>query len=461
MKIRTLLATLTILVSLTMQGKEAKYIFYFIGDGMGLPHVMGAQTYLRTVANDDDGLLMMRFPAAGQAMTFSASSPVTDSAAAGTALSTGHKTKNGMLGMNADTLVVFSIAQMLKDKGYGVGICTSVGMNDATPGAFYAHVPHRDMAKEIVADAAASNYDFIAGAGYKLKSKDTTPTAYFDSILISGGWDVVRGEKAFLNSKSDKIVLLSENPVNGNNVGMTIDSINGALTLPVITKSCLSHLNRVSPDRFFMMVEGGNIDHAGHANDAGGVIKEVLNFDSAIAIAYEFYKQHPDETLIVVTADHDTGGMALGNDSLHYDLQLQYLDYQKISKDYFSDMCKAMLKSKRVYTWNDMKELLKEKFGFWDRVPVKPTQEKQLIEKFDQTFNMRNAADEKTLYESFNAFAVEVFKVLDSVTGLGWTTHNHTGNLVPVYAIGVGAEKFGKVINNIDIPKAIFEITKE
>lgn len=99
-----------------------------------------------------------------------------------------------------------------------------------------------------------------------------------------------------------------------------------------------------------MMVEGGNIDHGGHANDGGTVIKEVLNFQQALKIAYDFYLAHPDETLIVVTADHETGGMGLANNSVGYDLRLRYLDYQRVSKDAFSDYCRNLLRTRRVYT---------------------------------------------------------------------------------------------------------------
>ncbi|MDE6771993.1 MAG: alkaline phosphatase, partial [Muribaculaceae bacterium] len=116
-----------------------KYIFYFIGDGMGMAPAMAAATYNRSVLGTAELPLMMTFPVAGQVMTYSASSDVTDSAAAGTALATGNKTVNGMLGVTPDTTAVYSIAGILKDKlGYGVGLVTNVAADDATPGAFYA-----------------------------------------------------------------------------------------------------------------------------------------------------------------------------------------------------------------------------------------------------------------------------------------------------------------------------------
>lgn len=118
-----------------------RYIFYFIGDGMGMSQAMAAEAYNRTVLNNTTPILMMQFPVASASTTYSASSPVTDSAAAGTALATGHKTRNGMLGVTPDTVSVQSVAKELFDRGYGVALVTSVPPDDATPGAFYAHVP--------------------------------------------------------------------------------------------------------------------------------------------------------------------------------------------------------------------------------------------------------------------------------------------------------------------------------
>lgn len=458
MRIKSLITLIVLTAALSLQGKELKYIFYFIGDGMGMGHVMGAQTYKRLVAGDPEGLLMTQFPVAGIAMTYSASTPVTDSAAAGTALATGHKTKNGMLGMTPDTTSVTSIAEILQKEGYGIGICTSVGADDATPGAFYAHVPKRSMYYDVGKDAAASGFDFIAGSGLRgLIGKDGKPTDLLDTLAESG-YSVVRGEDGLKSAKTSRVVLLNTDTVRTWNIGFTIDSLPGTLTLPAITRACLDHLEKNSPERFFMMVEGGNIDHAAHANDGGAVIKEIINFDQSLRIAYDFYLKHPDETLIVVTADHDTGGMALGNPHLKYDVRLGYIDYQRMSKDNFSDVCKALYRSGNSPTWDEMKKMLEDKFGFWKQIPVSDAQEKLLMEKFDATYRLRDSEDQKTLYNSFNAFAVAVFDTLDQVTGIGWTTTSHTGNPVPVFAIGVDADRFAKINNNTEIPEKILEI---
>ncbi len=458
MKIRffSLIVALSTLVS---AGAAApKYIFYYIGDGMGMGQVMTTECYNRTVKKSDKPLLMMQFPVASTSTTYSASSPVTDSAAAGTALATGHKTKNGMLGMNPDTVAVTSVAKELFDMGYGIGIVTSVAADDATPGAFYTHVPKRSMYYEIGKDAATSGYDFIAGAGIRgTVDKSGNPTDLLE-IFQQNSVDVVRGLDELSKSESRRVLLLNTDTTHPWNIGYTIDSLTDVLTLPAMTDACLNHLEKNGHDRFFMMVEGGNIDHAGHANDGGTIIKETINFQEALDIAYKFYLAHPDETLIIVTADHETGGLGLGNNSVGYDAHLHYYDYQKVSKDWFSDYCKNLLRTRRLYTWEDMEEYLTENLGFWKYVPVTEEQTALLKADFEKCFKENLGVDQKTLYNNFNEFAVNVFNIFDSFTGLGWTTNGHSGGLVPVYAVGVGAEQFSSFNDNTDIPKKIMEI---
>ena len=453
---------ITIFVALTaicsFAENAPRYIFYFIGDGMGLGHVNAALAYNRDILGNNEPLLMMQFPVNSVCTTFSASSPVTDSAAAGTALATGHKTRNSMIGVTTDSAAVQSIAQILHNRNWGVAIATSVAPDDATPAAFYAHQPSRYMFYQIGLDAAASGYEFIAGSNLRgIKDKDGNPTdlmRQFEQNNVA----VVRGIDQLNTTDSQRVVLLNTDSLNVNNIGYTIDSIPQVLTLPQITQAAVNHLQKHSPDRFFIMVEGGNIDHAAHANDGGAVIKEILNFNQAIAIAYNFYLSHPDETLIVITADHDTGGLALGNSYLKYTANLGIFDRQKISKDNFSAICKAILNSRRIYTWEDMKQLLADKFGFWTAVNLTDEQTETLHNAFIDTFELHRGADEKTLYNSFNSFAVTVFKTLNDHAGIGFTTTSHAGNLVPVYAIGAGSHVFNSLNDNTQIPLKILSL---
>ncbi len=458
MKLRNLLLsalTLAVALAVSAADKAPRYIFYFIGDGMGTGQVMAAQTYQRMVRDNSSLLMMSKMPVTSMAYTYSASSPVTDSAAAGTALACGHKTKNGMLGMDADSVPVPSMAAILKDHGYGIGLVTSVAPDDATPAAFYAHVPYRGMFYEIEKQAAGSDYEFIAGAGLRgLKDKDGKPTD-IKAVFEQNNVAIVYGTDGLKETDSRKILLLSPDSLKPNNIGYTIDSIEGAMNLQSYTQACLDHLLKVSPDKFFMMVEGGNIDHACHANDGGAVIKEVINFDKTLEIAYNFYLEHPDETLIVVTADHETGGMSTGCAYIGYNAIPAYVDYQKVSKEGFADFCHGLLKSRRIFTWEDMKEYLSENLGLWSHLPVSEKQEASLREKFDSTFELRNSADTKSLYANFDAFSTEVFKVFNNVAGFGFTTGGHSGNPVPVFAVGPWAELFANGQDNTAIPQKI------
>ncbi len=458
MKFRFLFALLLLCIGVNAFADAPKYVFYFIGDGMGMGHVMATQTYNRVVLGNDEPLLMMRFPVASWAMTYSASGPITDSAAAGTALATGHKTLNGMLGVTPDSTAVESIAAQLHDAGYGVGLLTTVAPDDATPGAFYAHQPSRKMKYEIGLDAAASGYEFLAGSrlyGGKKDGKDTDLFKVFADSNIS----VVYGLDQLPSAQSKRVILLNKPEFNSSNVGYTLDSIQGTLTLPDMTRAALSHLQKTSPDRFFMMAEGGNIDYAGHSNDGATVIKEIINFNEAIAVAYDFYLAHPDETLIVVTADHDTGGLAIRFPSNEYSGWFNNVTHQRISKDSFGELCKSIMKSRRIFKWEDMKQVLSEKFGFWSKINIPEETEKALAEKFDITFNQHAGKDQKTLYNDFNEFTVLVFKTMDAATGFSWSSTGHSGNPVPVFAIGVGADEFKHVHNNIEIPQTLRRIT--
>lgn len=432
-----------------------RYIFYFIGDGMGMAQALGAQMYNLTVRHSQEPLLMMQFPVASQATTYSASSPVTDSAASGTALATGVKTKNSMLGMAPDTTAVTSIARMLQDEGYGIALVTTVPPDDATPGAFYAHVPKRSMYYEVGCQMAETDYDFIGGSELRgLKDKKGKGTDLLDRFAANGV-EIHHGLDKISSTTSRKVLLLNPEGITGREIGYTIDSIPGAMTLPAMTEAALNHLQRNGRDKFFMMVEGGSIDHAGHSNDGGTIIKDVLSFNQALRVAYDWYLAHPDETLIVVTADHETGGFALGNKAVGYDLHLGYLDHQKISKDRFSDWGKERQKARTPIDWTDMRDFLRTNMGFWDAVPVSEQQTAKLQKAFEKCFINNEGTENKTLYNNFNEFVELVYRTMDLATGLGFTTSSHTGGLVPVYAIGVGSERFSGMNDNALIPSRI------
>lgn len=446
-----------LLVAISAQAGAPKYIFYFIGDGMGLAPVMVAEAYNRTVLGNDQHLTMLQFPVASMATSYSANRQITDSSAAGTALSTGYKTNNYMLGVTPDSVPVYSIAKSLKEAGYGVAIATTVTLNDATPAAFYGHAPSRkdyyDTGKGII----ESNYDFFAG--YNLISRNNNKGAETDlyDLIKKAGYKMVWGKDGYEKVKDHNKIVLLNKPNRSGHCGFTVDSLGDKhFDVPYLTRTCLNHLQKNSPDKFFMMIEGGNIDWIAHANDPG-TVKSVLNFDQGIKIAYEFYLQHPDETLIVVTADHNTGGMTFGMRG-NKRVTLKNLDYQKMSISTFQDICKDLQKREKAVEWDEMKALLSEKLGLYGAIEVEEKDDKAIQDAFNRTFKKNENEEVETLYLSYNKFVEIIFATFNRYTGIGWTTTGHTGDFTPVYAIGVGAEEFNGLNNNIDLPKKIAKI---
>ncbi|MDE6316818.1 MAG: alkaline phosphatase [Muribaculaceae bacterium] len=450
-KLRNLLTAITMLFSLSLSAKEAKYIFYFIGDGMGPGQVMFGDLYKRAVLGDSLPLNMFQMPVHSFVTTYSASSPVTDSAAAGTALATGSKTKNSMLGMNADTVAVTSIAKHLHDNGYGVALMTNSAADDATPGAFYAHVPNRGHFYEIGCQAAESGYELICGAALRGKNQEMI------DYIAAQGVELLDDPAAAAASDSRRIILIPTSSKWDWDMGYQVDNNPGEMSVNDMTIMAINHLKRHTPEKFFMMIEGGSIDHLGHSNDGGGLVKEVVAFDEAITNALDFYREHPDETLIIVTADHETGGLTVGNNYTGYNANPQYFRHQKISKDVFSGYCDELMNAQTKPTWEEMKQYLIDNFGFFTEVPMSQRREDRLHEVFNSTFIDGQSRRQETLYGNFNQFAVEVFEMLNEKAGAGWTTRNHSGNMVPLFAIGVGAEQFQGLNDNTDLPKKILK----
>ena len=293
-----------------------KYVFLFIGDGMGVTQVAAAESYLAYTDGDKLGglsMTMTSLPYFGMATSYSANSRVTDSAAAGTAIACGEKTRNGSIGVDAEGQPIKSIAYELKEEGYNVGILTTVPHNHATPTAFYANNTDRDACYDMCKQITTSGFDFFAGSGfidYRGRHNDLKP---IDQVIEEGGYKVVYGLEEYeaYAKPEDKIVFCQasnkeESAGNYVSEGKLAEDV----TLGQMLELAMKHIGTKDP--FFFMCEGGKIDWTAHGNKTMPMIMDILEFDQAISIAYEFYKKHPKETLIVVTADHETGGMSLG-----------------------------------------------------------------------------------------------------------------------------------------------------
>lgn len=442
---------------------QAKYVFFFIGDGMGPNQVLAAEMYQAALEGKIDRvpLQMTQFPYSGQAATFSASSRITDSAAAGTCLATGDKTNNGMIGQTPDGKNVYSVAHHLKAEGWGIGIMSSVPIDHATPASHYAHVAKRSNYYTIGTHLASSNFDFYGGGGFQAPLDKNNPKAanVYDICKDSGYTFVGSYADAQQHLHADKLVLIPQSDLDQPNKGAgalpyAIDRKKDELSLANIVDIAIQYLS--SYDKFFLMAEGGKIDYAGHANDGATNIHETLDLDEAVQVAYRFYEQHPDETLIVITADHETGGLALGNG---HSLDLQVLQYQQCSSDILSSRLSDLQKQyAKQLTWEQVKNLISENTGLYTKVSIDEEDDAALQHAYQQM--MRAQSSVKTLYADINALAAKALEILNKKAGLGWTTGSHTATAVPIYAIGVGAEQFTGWMDNSQIAPRIYQATR-
>ena len=454
-----------VLISVVAHG-QAKYIFYFIGDGMGVNQVNGTEMYRAELQNGRIGvepLLFTQFPVSSMASTFSATNSVTDSSAAGTALSTGTKTYNGAIGVNPQKEPVQTVAEKAKKAGKKVGVATSVSVDHATPAAFYAHQPDRNMNYEIATDLPKANFDFYAGSGF-LKPTTTADGKEAPSIFPmfeENGYTLARGYNDFKAKapQAKKMILIQEEGSNNSSLPYAIDRKEGDLTLAQITESAINFLTKEKNKGFFLMVEGGKIDWACHSNDVATVFNEVVDMDEAVKVAYEFYKKHPKETLIVVTADHETGGLALGTG--RYALNLKVIQYQKNSVDVLSARISELRKSKgNKVSWEEMKSFLADNMGFWKEIPISWEQEKKLHDEYERSFVKDKVVFEKSLYSKSEPMAARAKEVLNEIAMVGWASGSHSAGYIPVFAIGAGSQLFSGKMDNIEIPQRIAKAGK-
>ena len=441
----------------TLAQKKPKYIFYMIGDGMGFNQVHAAELFLASLddKNTTYPLVFSQFPHNTFATSHSLSHGVTDSGAGGTALAVGHKTKNGVIAMDSVGQQSYkSIAYLAKEHGMKVGITTSVSIDHATPASFYANQPNRGRYYEIGKDIVKSNFDFFGGSGF-LSPETDSDKKEVESLFPQfekAGYTLLHGMEDFKHSDpAKKLILMNNEGANQESLAFAIDQKPGDLTLEQITDAAIQSLSQ-GDEGFFLMVEGGMIDWACHAN----AVQEVLDFNRSVERAFEFYQQHPDETLIIVTADHETGGLMVGNGSST--LQIKNLENQQISQGQLTSLLREFRTNDPEATWDELKGFLSQHTGLWTNIPVGEKEEIALKDAYQASFVDHKTETTKSLYATNDKIASLAIATLNKASSFAWASGGHSAAYIPVYAIGVGAESFGQKMDNTDIPKTVSKI---
>ena len=450
------------------ENASPKYVFMFIGDGMSSPQTNSAQVYN---GRNQSGLVELQeltftqFPVVGLQYTQDSTSFCPDSASTATSLSSGFKTHSGVIGMGVDRVTPgTTIAEMLHDKGWKIGIVSTVTINHATPAAFYAHIASRNDYYDIGLQMADSGFEYFAGGSVN-KADDGEKSIY--EVLEDKGYLVTNDKDTILSLNADSGKVYAYSPVLQDDGAMPydIDAPEDSLRLKDFVKKGIDVL--YNETGFFMMVEGGKIDWAGHANDAVANMSDTLALDEAVEVALDFAKAHPDETLIIVTGDHETGGMTIGYAATGYNTAFDILRNQKCSYIQFDSYVEEA-KADGSFTFDDMMAMVEEYFGLVapgetavNEALVMNDYEYAKLQKAyadDQSGNV-DGYEESLLYGGYSPISVTLTHILNNKAGIGWTSYAHTGLPVPVYAYGEGAELFVGAYDNTEVAHKLMDLT--
>jgi alkaline phosphatase len=454
-----------------------KYVFMFIGDGMGSPQVTAAQYYLSAAENPDAAvptpaqLSFTRWKNVGLMTTYDATSFNPDSASTASAMASGIKTLSGVLNYKcapgADgkpelTKPTKLITEYAKEAGKKIGVITTVSLNHATPAAYYAKQQSRNDYYEIGVQAlTGKTLDFLGGGNLKKMTADGKPDAA--TLAAENGWTVVNTLEGFAAIAADKTPVLADNPDIADDSAMAyeIDRVRRAgegetiLSLADIVKAGIQVLD--NENGFYMMVEGGKIDWACHANDAATSIWDTVALSDAVQVAIDFAAAHEGETLIIVTGDHETGGMTIGFATTAYETHFGYLKNQTVSFQTFSDKVAALRDSGA--TFEQALAQIEACYGLTTTPELPLTLTDAELNALQAAYNlsMVPAADrvlgdtEALLYGGYEPLSMAVSHIINNKAGLSYTSYAHTGLQIPVYAYGVNADLFNGMYDNTDI----------
>jgi alkaline phosphatase len=411
--------------------REIKNVIFLIGDGMGVSYT-SAYRYLK---DDPSTKFVERTELdkylVGQQMTYpeDPEQNVTDSASAATAMSAGIKTYNNAIAVDNDGSKVKTVLEAAKEQGKATGLVATSEITHATPASFGAHDESRQNMNAIADDYyddlinGKHKVDVLLGGGTDLLvRKDRNIAEEFKK----DGYSYVTDRKELLADKNEQVLgLFAER-----GLPKMIDRTDDTPSLKDMTASAIERLNK-DKDGFFLMVEGSQIDWAGHDNDIVAAMSDMEDFEQAFKAAVEFAKKDK-HTLVVATADHSTGGYSIGSDG-NYNWFSEPIKAAKRTPDFIAQ---------EIANGAGVEETLKEYID--------------LDLKEEEIQSVKKAAETKKAANIDNA----IEEIFNQRSHTGWTTGGHTGEDVPVYAFGPASDRFAGQIENTDQAKLIFEILK-
>ncbi|WP_284471986.1 alkaline phosphatase [Peribacillus simplex] len=414
---------------------EIKNVIFLIGDGMGVSYT-SAYRYLK----DNPGTKVAEKTEfdkylVGQQMTYpeDAAQNITDSASAATAMSSGVKTYNAAIAVDNDKSEVKTVLEAAKEKGKATGLVATSEITHATPASFGAHDENRKNMNSIADDyyndliKGKHKIDVLLGGG---KSNFVRPDVNLAKAFEKDGYSYVTDKNQMLKDKNEQVLGLFASE----GLPKMIDRPSETPSLSDMTSSAIQRLNK-DKDGFFLMVEGSQIDWAGHDNDIVGAMSEMEDFEKAYKAAIEFAKKDK-HTLVVATADHSTGGFSIGAKGI-YNWYGEPIKAAKRTPDFMAD---AIVKGA------DVEKTLKQ---YINQNELKLTN--------DEIKTVTEAAKSKNVTNVDNAIEA----IFDNRTNTAWTTGGHTGEDVPVYAYGPYKERFAGQVDNTDQAKIIFDLLKK
>jgi alkaline phosphatase len=429
-----------------------KYVFLFLADGGGIAHLEIARQYRKYIHNEGMVIVdnIMKDGSVGVMTTHAANSLSTDSAAAATAMAGGCKANIGALGMCADGTVAVSAMELARRRGMKLGLITNAPVYDASPAAFVCHVASRRDYTGIVNRYLEMAPDVILGGGREqflpkgqAGNRPDDETDMIAAFKNKGYHHVGTKEELVRVAKGKVLGLFSER-----DMSMELDR-DKAVEPSVydMTSQAIRLLHEQNPRGFFAFIESENIDSASHLTDIASVIHDYREFDRAVGLAYEFYKKNPRDTLILVTSDHNTGGLGftlalkdLTSTKNSNQVGGTVADFKKIQAIGIS-LQKATLILGGSPTAEALDKLMRDYFAGFTLAP----EYKEAI--------LKRQPVSRTVYLDPTANALGM--MISNHTQAYWQTSQHTNEPVLVGALGIGAENFRGYYDNADFGKKL------